>query len=161
MRGRPDASTTVRARELRRHQTDVEQRLWRALRARGFAGAKFRRQLLIGHYIVDFACPLRRLVVELDGGQHAAQASSDAARSRTLAAHGYRVIRFWNNDVNDNLPGVLAAIESALADPSPFPLPAGGERVTKDRSTPSPPKGERAGVRGLKKSRRVSAPPVL
>lgn len=137
MRSRPNLTTTMRARELRRNQTDAEHRLWQALRARGFAGAKFRRQLPIGRYIVDFVCPSRRLIVELDGGQHAAQVSRDEARSRTLAAHGYRVIRFWNNDVNENLPGVLAAIESALAD-HPSPVAAG-------RTSPSPPKGERAG----------------
>jgi very-short-patch-repair endonuclease len=150
MRGRPSVTTTANARRLRRDQTDVEQRLWRALRARGFAGAKFRRQLPIGHYIVDFACPSHRLIVELDGGQHAVNASKDEARTRVLAAHGYRVIRFWNNDVSENLPGVLAAIESALADPSPQPSPRYRGAREQDGSAllPSPPSGGEGRVRG-------------
>ena len=167
MRGRPNLTATMRARQLRRNQTDVEQRLWRALRARSFGGAKFRRQLPIGRHVVDFACPSRRLIVELDGGQHAAQASGDEARSRMLAAHGYRVIRFWNNDVNENLPGVLAAIESVLADPSPQPsprsrgarepagvlllsLPSGREQDGNASSYPRPLTGGEGRVRGCR-----------
>ena len=147
MRGRPTLKTTSLARQLRRNQTHVEQRLWQALRARNFAGAKFRRQLAIGRHVVDFACPSHRLIVELDGGQHAAQMTRDEMRSRALAAHGYRVIRFWNNDVNDNLAGVLDTIESALVDPSPQPSPRlrGAREQSNASSYPRPRQGERAG----------------
>ncbi|MGH7015353.1 MAG: endonuclease domain-containing protein [Stellaceae bacterium] len=148
MRGRPALKTTLLARELRRNQTGVERRLWQALRARGFAAAKFRRQLAIGRHIVDLACPSHMLIVELDGGQHATQASCDEMRSCALAAHGYRVTRFWNNDVSDNLPGVMGTIESALVDPSPQPSPRSrGARGQDDNafSYPHPRQGERAG----------------
>ena len=83
-----------RARQLRRQQTDVETKLWFRLRGRQICGVKFRRQHPIGPYIVDFCCPDRGLVVELDGGQHAEHTSSDQARTRFLEAEGYRVVRF-------------------------------------------------------------------
>jgi len=75
---------------------------------------RFRRQHPIGQHIVDFACPGRKLVVELDGGQHAAQAAEDAVRTSEIARHGYRVIRFWNSDVVNNLQGVLERIRREL-----------------------------------------------
>jgi very-short-patch-repair endonuclease len=103
-------SSNERARELRRDQTKAERRLWRAIRDRQIEGMKFRRQMPVGPYIVDFACPTGRLIVELDGGQHAEQRARDEARSRFLASQGYRVLRFWNNEVIENLEGVLAAI---------------------------------------------------
>jgi very-short-patch-repair endonuclease len=111
---RPNATTKSRARRLRRDQTDVEQRLWHALRDRRLDGAKFRRQAPIGPYIVDFVCPARRLIVELDGGQHASESSRDAQRTHFLESHGYRVVRFWNNEAIENFDGVLATIHSAL-----------------------------------------------
>ena len=85
------------AARLRRAQTDVEQKLWLTVRNRRLDGAKFRREATIGRYIVDFLCVEAMLVVELDGGQHSEEA--DAERTRFLEAQGYRVLRFWNNDV--------------------------------------------------------------
>jgi very-short-patch-repair endonuclease len=87
----------------------VETRLWRALRELP-TERRFRRHHPIGPYIVDFACPGHKLAIELDGGQHMTQQQADAARTDELARHGYRVIRFWNNDVVDNLAGVLQVI---------------------------------------------------
>jgi very-short-patch-repair endonuclease len=100
---------TATARRLRRDATDAEQRLWYALRAR-CRPWKFRRQHPIGLRVVDFACPARKLAIEIDGGQHAANHVADAARSVELAGHGYRVIRFWNNEVIDNIDGVLQVV---------------------------------------------------
>jgi very-short-patch-repair endonuclease len=100
---------TLIARQLRRKATDVETRLWRALRELP-TEQRFRRQHPIGPYIVDFACPGQKLVIELDGGQHIKQQPADTARTDELARHGYRVIRFWNSEVVENLAGVLQAI---------------------------------------------------
>src|ERR1700690_568397 len=94
------------ARRQRREGTEAERVLWRALRER-LPSSKFRRQHPIGRRIADLACPAHRLVIELDGGQHAARIEADTERSAELAQHGYRVIRFWNNEVLDNLDGVL------------------------------------------------------
>jgi len=98
--------------------TDAEWRLWYHLRAHRFLGRKFRRQVPMGPYTVDFLCEQVSLIVEVDGGQHSARVKKDAARSRWLEAQGYAVIRFWNNDVLANTEGVLAAIAAALADPA-------------------------------------------
>jgi very-short-patch-repair endonuclease len=101
------------ARRLRRDSTDAERRLWYRLRARTIDGAKFVRQEPIGPYIVDFICRAERLIIELDGGQHATD-PRDTARTQWLIARGYRVLRFWNNDVLRNTDGVLEAIAAAL-----------------------------------------------
>ena len=98
------------ARRLRRSMTEAERILWSRLRDRGLAGYKFRRQHPLGSYVLDSYCESHKLVVEIDGGQHAAMAECDAARTAWLTAHGCRVIRFWNNEVAENLPGVLEAI---------------------------------------------------
>ena len=105
---------TVAARKLRRDAIDVERRLWHALRASALPW-KLRRQHPIGRRTVDFACPHCKLAIELDGGQHDAEARADARRTAEIAAHGYRVIRFWNNEVIDNLDGILATIHRELA----------------------------------------------
>lgn len=112
---RPNPSTN-RARALRRDSTDAERAMWRLLRSRQLAGHKFRRQLPIGPYIADFACFARKLVVELDGGQHGIAVARDAARTRVIERHGYRVARFWNNDVLENPEGVLTMILAALTE---------------------------------------------
>ena len=109
-----------RVHQLRTTQTDAEKRLWRSLRNRQIGGAKFRRQVSIGPYIVDFLCHDAALVIELDGGQHADRVDHDARRTAFLEKEGYRVLRFWNNDVLQNTEGVLQVVESALrANPSP------------------------------------------
>ncbi|WP_235538781.1 endonuclease domain-containing protein [Sphingomonas sp. Root710] len=92
--------------------TDVEQKLWFAIRDRRLAGFKFRRQTTIGPFVVDFLCVEKRLIVELDGGQHNEQA--DANRTAFLEARGYRLVRFWNNEVNESFEGVLSSILEAL-----------------------------------------------
>ena len=106
--------TTARARQLRTQQTDSERKLWFLLRDRRLNGAKFRRQVPIGNYIVDFVCQEAKLIVELDGGQHADQAAYDAMRTNWLAEVGYRVLRVWNNDLTENEDGVLTAILNEL-----------------------------------------------
>ncbi|WP_211259128.1 endonuclease domain-containing protein [Dyella japonica] len=118
-----------RARSLRVGQTDAEQLLWHHLRNRRLQGWKFRRQNEIGLYVVDFVCPDAGLVLELDGGQHGDQLIYDEARTRKLEEQGYRVLRFWNNDVLTNTESVLEVILEALAspDPSPQPSPRRGE----------------------------------
>lgn len=108
----PNPRTRV-ARKLRRDSTDAERALWRALRESGWPW-KFRRQHPIGRSVADFACPSRKLAIELDGGQHAQAANADARRSGDMARHGYRVIRFWNNDVLENLDGVMETIRREL-----------------------------------------------
>jgi very-short-patch-repair endonuclease len=116
----PLRTRTKIARQLRREATDVEKILWRALRER-LASWKFRRQHPISNRIADFACPARKLAIELDGGQHGERIIKDEQRSAELAHHGYRVLRFWNNDVLDNLDGVLETIAQTLAVAPPHP----------------------------------------
>ena len=97
----PTRPLTPIARKLRQNQTDAEKRLWSHLRSRQLSGAKFVRQFPIGPYIADFACRSLMPVIELDGGQHA-ENPADAQRTRIIESHGYRLIRFWNNDVLSN-----------------------------------------------------------
>jgi very-short-patch-repair endonuclease len=108
--------------------TDAERKLWWHLRHRlAVQGSHFRRQVRLGHYIVDFACHQLRVAIEIDGGQHAEQVGRDAARTKFLESQGYRVLRFWNNEVLANIDGVLEVIHSAiLATPTPTP-PRKGE----------------------------------
>jgi very-short-patch-repair endonuclease len=101
------------ARALRREPMAVERLMWRLLRDRRFGGVKFRRQAPIGPYVADFACPSHRLVVELDGGQHA-ESASDRRRDAYLAAHGWRVLRVWNAEVVENANAVLAKIGAEI-----------------------------------------------
>lgn len=136
--------TTDRARHLRRNLTDAERMLWQALRNRQLGHRKFRRQMPIGPYIVDFACEESRLIIELDGGQHAARQDYDSARTQYLEKCGYRVLRFWNNDVMGNLDGVLTVILAETTSPSP-----GAARRPLPR--------ERAGVRVASRSRDATA----
>lgn len=114
---------------LRTSMTDAEARLWFLLRDRRLQGFKFRRQMSIGAYVADFVCLQARLIVELDGGQHAEQTDKDKARDEWLKSQGFAVLRFWNNDVQANTGGVLQAIleHCESLPPHPCPSPAGGE----------------------------------
>jgi len=103
-----------RAKALRRDPTEAERALWKHLRMRQLDGFRFRRQQPLGRYIVDFACLEKRLVVELDGGQHSEQVGSDTARTAWLETQGFRVLRFWNNDVLSEIEAVKEAIKEAL-----------------------------------------------
>jgi very-short-patch-repair endonuclease len=127
------------ARKLRRNSTVAELRVWNRLRARLIDGQKFVRQEPIGRYVVDFICREKRLIIEIDGGQHAdSQRQSDQVRDQWLRDHNYRVLRFWNNDVMRNIEGVLEVIAGAVHEAAPplpvsacgvnRPLPASGER---------------------------------
>ena len=116
-----------KARSLRSRQTDTESLLWTRLRARRLSGFKFRRQVPINDYVVDFVCIEVWLVVEVDGGQHGDRIECDAERSAVLAKSGFRVLRFWNNEVQQRLDDVLDEILRHLqAPPSPQPSPASG-----------------------------------
>jgi len=108
-------SPSQRARALRQRQTDAERLLWSRLRARQLDGIKFRRQFPIGPFFADFCSTERKIVIELDGGQHAEQLPEDAERTRRIAELGYRMLRFWNNDVLENIDGVLESIREFLS----------------------------------------------
>lgn len=113
---------SCRARVLRRNASDAETLLWRALRELSLP-FKVRRQHPVGRYVVDFAIPTRKLAIEVDGGQHAANAETDALRTTEIRQRGYRVVRFWNHEVLNNLEGVLRIILAAVAIPPPHPDP--------------------------------------
>ena len=113
--------TSDLARLLRRDTTEAEKALWRLLRNRSLGGVKFRRQCSIGRYVADLACLERRLVVEADGGQHAAS-ETDAARTAWLESQGFRVLRFWNRDILENPEGVADTILTALDETRAAPL---------------------------------------
>jgi very-short-patch-repair endonuclease len=108
-------NNTANARSLRKNQTLAEAALWQRLRNREFCGHKFRRQVPIGPYVVDFLCKSARLIVEVDGGQHAKQVHDDTARDTYLRSHGYQIVRFWNNEVLGNLNGVLESLTLTLS----------------------------------------------
>lgn len=122
-----------RARALRNNPTEVEKLLWRQLRMWQLDGYKFRRQQPIGNYIVNFVCFEKRLIVEVAGGQHAEQTRYDAERDDWLRAQGFVVLRFWNNEVVDNIEGVTEKIYQSLQS-TPFlnPSPQGGRKKDPD-----------------------------
>jgi very-short-patch-repair endonuclease len=136
MRERSDPRTP-KARQLRRAATPPERKLWAALKQLALAQGHFRRQAPIGPYFADFAHHGLRLVVELDGAQHGFDdgVQRDAVRTAYLEAAGYRVIRFWNHEIRENLDGVIETIIAALAEAPPTP-------------NPSPPLAPRAGGGG-------------
>ena len=127
------------AKALRRNQTEAEQRLWYHLRAHRFMGIKFKRQKPLGHFIVDFVCMERWLIIELDGGQHSEEVAYDQRRDAWLHSQGFRILRFWNNDVMQQLERVLEQIRITL---SPDPSPASGRGEVScaqcDRTSSSP-----------------------
>ena len=102
------------AKRMRREPTEAEAKVWRELRAHRFASCKFKRQQPIGRYIVDFVCFARRLIIEIDGGQHSEQRAYDDRRTHWLTAQGFTVLRFWNHDMLGDTPTVLDAIWQAL-----------------------------------------------
>jgi len=108
------------AQRLRKNRTDAEIHLWQHLRRRQLDGSRFRQQVPLGPYVFDFLCVKSRLIVEVDGGQHAINVDTDEERTAWLKSRGFRVFRFWNNDVLKNIDGVLAAILKELeASPPP------------------------------------------
>ena len=111
--------TTSRARSLRSGMTDAEHQLWRVIRDKQVYANRFRRQHPIGPYIADFACIEQKLVIELDGGQHQDQRVQDIHRTAYMQAQGWHVLRFWNNEIVNNLDGVLSAIAEHLTDAPP------------------------------------------
>src|ERR1700722_961039 len=137
--GEGPPTLTMAARELRSRMTDAERKLWFALKDRRFAAFKFRRQVPVGRYIADFLCFEPRLVVEVDGGQHA-ESVRDVERDDWFARSDFRVVRFWNNDVLQNLEGVLTSLAAEL---NKTPHPSSRLRST----PPSPARGE--GKKGI------------
>ena len=119
---------TKLAKRLRNDATPAERHLWRHLRRRQVGGWKFSRQMPVGPFVCDFLCREAALVVEVDGGQHAESEIRDETRTQYLENEGYRVIRFWNNEVLENIDGVLQVIAEVLQDPPPAP-PASGRGV--------------------------------
>ena len=125
MKHHPPDGTTGRARRLRRRPTKAELAMWNILRS-SFPEARFRRQVPIRHFIVDFASHEARIVIEVDGGQHTVE--GDAERTRVIEGEGYRVLRFWNHDVLGNADGVWVVIDAALQGRHPHPTsPIEGE----------------------------------
>ena len=118
------------AKNLRKNSTDAERLLWRQLRAKQIQGCKFRRQEPTGNYVVDFICFEKRLVVEVDGGQHAIEIQKDRERDDWFKKEGFKVLRFWNNEVLGNIEGVLQVITRGLSlSPHPtLPHKGGGEK---------------------------------
>ena len=138
MKRPPGRKMLDRARSMRREPTDAEIALWRHLRDRRLDGFKFRQQMWLCGFVADFACVEGKLVIEADGGQHGVVQNYDARRSAAFTKEGYRTLRFWNNEILENLDGVLVTIRDALPVPShvvPSPSrPAAG--------CPSPQMGE-------------------
>src|SRR5579862_248710 len=125
MKKHPIDGARARARSLRRTMTEAEKRVWQILRSHQMTGCKFRRQVPLGRYIADFVCHEARLIVEIDGGQHDAASPQEATRSAFLHNEGYRILRFWNNEVLANLDGVHQMIADWLAgEASASKLPA-------------------------------------
>jgi len=111
---RSNPKTMRRAGELRREPTPAERKLWSVLRGNKLNGVSFRRQHAIGNYIVDFVSIKKKLIIELDGSQHLEQTEYDEERTAYLESQGYKVIRFWNNQVEKEINGVVQAIQSLL-----------------------------------------------
>ncbi|MEE9559100.1 MAG: endonuclease domain-containing protein [Candidatus Brocadiales bacterium] len=122
--------TTV-AKNLRKRPTDAERLLWKHLRSKRFEGLKFRRQHPIGNYVVDFACLEKQIVIEVDGGQHTIEKNKDEERDRWLEKEGYKVLRFWNNEVLTNVEGVSEVVKSNCLSHPPLtpPLKGGGKEA--------------------------------
>jgi very-short-patch-repair endonuclease len=142
----PTYSALDRARSLRRDMTDAEKKLWEILRGRGIAGFDFRRQVPIGPYITDFLCHKARIIIEAEGGQHDLTSQREMTRTAFLNGEGYRVLRFWNNEVLSSLDGVYETISSALdrVSPPPNPPPSRGRALGEGNGTFTPSGGHAA-----------------
>ncbi len=116
---------TIRAQELRNNATPAERLLWRQLSRRQLNGWKFSRQMPVGPFVCDFMCRELGLVIEIDGGQHS-ENPGDATRTAYIESEGFRVVRYWNNEVRDNLPGVIENLRALLDRAHPLPPPASG-----------------------------------
>lgn len=116
---------TEAARKLRKSSTDAERLLWQRLKARQINGLKFRRQEQIGRFIADFVCYEKSIIIEADGGQHALEKEKDKERTQWLNSQGFKVLRFWNNDILTNIDGVMETIRLQCDPPLPDPLPRG------------------------------------
>lgn len=167
MRRTIDSFRRETARRLRANSTNAEAILWRRSRHSPVLGTHFRRQLPIGRYVVDFACMAARLIIEVDGSQHAEGpiAESDRVRTLWLEGEGYRVLRFWNNDITENIDGVLEAIHHALSPAMAFDEPLKHKRETRadrgDAVHPTPARTRSrvyAGCVDLPAMRRPSTP---
>jgi very-short-patch-repair endonuclease len=123
MKKHPVDGARARASILRQNMTQAEKRVWQILRSQQIKGYKFRRQVPIGHYIADIACHKARLIVEIDGGQHDRSSPQETERSGFLQNQGYRVLRFWNNEVLANRDGVYETIAGELGRINPHPNP--------------------------------------
>ena len=124
------------ARHLRREQSDVEALMWTQLRARRFCNLKFRRQVPVSRYTADFLCESEKLIVEIDGWQHTEQAKADEARSRVLESYGYRIVRFWSDDVRYRLSDVLEELKAHVGDSIRFTDRHDGEGIHFPSSAP-------------------------
>jgi very-short-patch-repair endonuclease len=118
------------AQQLRKKSTEAEKILWRHLRLKQIEGCKFRRQQPIEDYIVDFVSFDKRIIIEVDGGQHATDKINDSARDAWFRANGFEVLRFWNNEIFENLDGVLEVIRNTLLTPTLDPSRRGREIIT-------------------------------
>jgi very-short-patch-repair endonuclease len=126
---RADYQALVRSKSLRDQLTDAEIKLWQALRMNQLEGLRFRRQQAIGTYIVDFCAPRKKLIVEIDGGQHLEQQQYDAERTLFLESRGYKVLRFWNHEILNHLEDVIEAI-----------IRASGEEEENPKNPQEPPR---------------------
>jgi len=135
--GEGASPAVAKARSLRRKMTDAEKKLWYVLRDRRFKDAKFRRQVPLGRYVADFLSFEKKVVVELDGAQHA-ESKTDVKRDNWFSSQGFRVLRFWNNDVLTNIEGVYDRLSSVVGGNRPHPSP----KPQAASAPPSPARGE-------------------
>ena len=155
----PSPGARDRAPTLRRAMTEAERRLWQMLRSRQTQGCRFRRQVPIGRFIADFVCYEAKLIVEIDGGQHDPPTEEEASRTRFLEGEGYRMLRFWNNEVLGNREGVHAAIADALHHATPTPtLPHRGGGCERQSARRSAAGSSRPGSRRARSAKEEANP---